>query len=85
MKGIYILLLVIVVASSISGCVENKQTGTSTTTQASPTQTSASPAVTVSTTPAPSSDDQFGTEADIALIDELSSDMNMDISLTDSI
>ena len=82
MKWIYILLLVIVVASSISGCVENKQTGTSTTTQASPTQTSASPAV---TTPVPSSDDQFGTEADIASIDELSSDMNMDISLTDSI
>ena len=82
MKWIYILLLVIVVASSISGCVENKQTGASTATQASPTQTSASPAI---MTPAPSSDDQFGTEADIASIDELSSDMNMDISLTDSI
>ncbi len=86
MKGIYIILLVIVIASSISGCVGNKQTGISTKIQTTP-QTSASPAVTVSPTPTPSNnvDDQFGTEADIASMDSLVNDMNLDISLSDSI
>ncbi|VVB89457.1 Uncharacterised protein [uncultured archaeon] len=94
MKGIYIVLLVLVVAASVLGCVGKKQTETSTNivpqseTKVSPAQT-ASPAQTqVSGAPAEASSngaDTFGTESDIAAIDSIVNDSNMDISLSDSI
>ncbi len=88
----------LVVAASALGCVGNKQTGTSTQTpnspgQVSPAETPASqvsgPSGSVASAPATSGttseNDAFGTESDLASVDSLASDSNMDISLSDSI
>ncbi|VVB56296.1 Uncharacterised protein [uncultured archaeon] len=88
MKWIYILIL-LVVAASASGCVDKNQAGTSGQT---PAQTSVSPGeaavtsgavVTPAVSPAP--DDLFGTESNLSAIDTTFNDMNMEISLLDSI
>jgi len=97
MKWIYILIL-LVVAASASGCVDKNQAET---TGQTPAQTSVSPgepgeaAVTpgavvtpVIATPAavsPAPDDLFGTESNLSAIDTTFNDMNMEISLLDSI
>jgi PBP1b-binding outer membrane lipoprotein LpoB len=83
MKGVYILLLVLVIASLTLGCVgknapETKASVTPVQTTASPAQTDALPAG----TPAQGTDD-FGTESDITAIDSLVNDSNLDISLSD--
>ncbi len=83
MKGVYILLLALVIASLTSGCVgknapETKAPVTPVQTTVSPAQTAVPPAG----TPAQSSDD-FGTESDITAIDSLVNDSNLDISLSD--
>jgi hypothetical protein len=77
MKGVYILLLVLVVAASVSGCVGKKPSETA---PVSPVQTTVSPAG----TPAPSTTDEFGTEGDISAIDSLVNDSSMDVLLSDA-
>jgi len=95
MKRIYILIL-LVVAASISGCVDKNKAETPGQT---PVQTSVSPgeaAVTPgaivapattgsSPTVSPATDDLFGTESNLSAIDTTFNDMNMEISLLDSI
>lgn len=79
MKAVYILI-VLVVAASVLGCVGKKEAEIS----VSPTQTPLPPETTVSPagTPAPASD-EFGTEADITAIDSLVNDTSMDIPLSE--
>jgi hypothetical protein len=95
MKSIYILIM-LVVAVLVLGCIGNKQAETSTQAPNSPAQTSVSPAsqdsgTSGSVASAPiatgtnSENDTFGTESDIASMDSLASDSNMDVSLSDSI
>jgi hypothetical protein len=78
MKSVYILLLMLVVAASVLGCVGKKPSETA---PVSPAQTTVSPAG----TPAPSTSDEFGTESDINAIDSLVNDSSMDIPLSDAI
>ncbi len=79
MRAVYILI-VLVVAALVLGCVGKKETEIS----VSPTQTPISPETTVSPagTPAPAID-EFGTDADIIAIDSLVNDSSMDISLSE--
>lgn len=84
MKWVYILIL-LVVAASASGCVDKNQAGTSGQT---PAQTSVSPgeaAVTPGAVVTPAPDDLFGTESNLSAIDTTFNDMNMEITLLDSI
>jgi hypothetical protein len=82
MKGVYILLLVLVIASLTLGCVGKNAPETKAPT---PVQTTASPAQTTvppAGTPVQGTD-EFGTESDITAIDSLVNDSNLDISLSD--
>ncbi|NJD54163.1 MAG: hypothetical protein FIB07_15015 [Candidatus Methanoperedens sp.] len=95
MKWIYILIL-LVVAASTSGCVDKNQAETP---GQVPAQTSVSPgeaAVTPGAIAAPAAtgssqavspvtDDLFGTESNLSAIDTTFNDMNMEISLSDTI
>lgn len=87
MKWIYILIL-LVVAASASGCVDKNQAET---TGQTPAQTSVSPgepseaAVTPGAVVTPAPDDLFGTESNLSAIDTTFNDMNMEISLLDTI
>lgn len=102
MKWIYILILLVVAASTL-GCVDKNQAQTST---KIPAQTSASPGEEVVTpgeavatpgavvTPGASGtssavtqapEDLFGTESNLSSLDTTFNDMNMEISLLDSI
>ncbi|MCZ7398405.1 MAG: hypothetical protein O8C62_01780 [Candidatus Methanoperedens sp.] len=72
MKSVYILLLVLVIASLTSGCVGKNAPETKA--PVTPVQTTASPA---------QGTDDFGTESDITAIDSLVNDSNLDISLSD--
>ena len=84
MKWVYILIL-LVVAASASGCVDKNQAETPGQT---PTQTSVSPGEAEATPGAvvtPAADDLFGTESNLSAIDTTFNDMNMEISLLDTI
>ncbi|MFZ3385042.1 MAG: hypothetical protein WA144_14065 [Candidatus Methanoperedens sp.] len=92
MKWIYILIL-LVVAASASGCVDKNQAET---TGQTPAQTSVSPgesAVTSGAVVTPEAagsspaapEDLFGTENNLSAIDTTFNDMNMEITLLDSI
>ncbi len=81
MKLVYILTIFVIAALTL-GCIDNKQAEPKTTgTDNSPVQTSVSPA----STTVPSSEDPFGTDADLAFLDSMLADSTMDISLSDSI
>ncbi len=83
MRKIYIIILLVLAALAL-GCVGNKQDGASTKIPASPAQTNqvTSPA----TTPAPTiGEDLFGTEKDVAAIDAMLGDANLDASLSSAI
>lgn len=87
MKAIYILIVLVIAASTL-GCVGNKQTGTSTKVPIPPAETSVSQAgATASSTETSTApgEDQFGTENDLAAMDSLIADSNADISFSDSI
>jgi hypothetical protein len=88
MKWIYILIVLVISASAL-GCVDKNQAETPGQT---PAQTSVSPGeaavtpgavVTPALTQAP--DDLFGTESNLSAIDTTFNDMNMEITLLDSI
>ena len=102
MKWIYILIFLVVAASTL-GCVDKDKAETSTKTS---TQTSVPPGGSVVTpgesavtsgavvTPAvagssqevsPAPEDLFGTESNLSAIDTTFNDMNMEITLLDSI
>jgi len=83
MKYVYILI-VLVVAALASGCVDKKQTETSTQVQTSPGEASVTAAVT-SPAVSPAPDDLFGTESDLNAMNSTLSDMDMQISLVDAI
>lgn len=89
MKVIY-LLITLVIATSASGCISDKQTEPSTQAPVPPTQEQ----VSSTGTPAPSvptvqgsipENDLFGTESELTAVDSLASDLNMDITFSDSI
>lgn len=79
MKHVYILLVLILAASAL-GCVGKNPSEV--TPAAAPAETGAP--VSPAGTPAPSSNDEFGTQSDIAAIDSLVNDSSMDIPLTDA-
>ncbi len=79
MKGVYILLLALVIASLTLGCVGKNAPETKA--PVTPVQTTASPAQTA--VPPVQGTDDFGTESDITAIDSLVNDSNLDISLSD--
>ena len=82
MKIVYILL-VLILAAAILGCVSPKSPEVTPT--ATPAQTTASPTETpVSAVATPSGSDDFGTQSDINAIDSLVNDSNMDIPLSDA-
>ena len=88
MKIVYILL-VLILAASFLGCVSPKSpevTPTATPAE-TPAQTPVSPTgtpVSAAPTPAPSGNDEFGTQSDINAIDSLVNDSSMDIPLSDA-
>jgi hypothetical protein len=90
MKWIYVLIVLMIAASTL-GCVDKNQAGTKT-----PAQTSVSPGEAVVTpgavltpaapgSPAVTPEDLFGTESNLSALDTTFNDMNMEISLLDSI
>lgn len=93
MKWIYILI-VLLTAAFTSGCVDKnqaenaKETSTGIPVQApvSPGESPVTPATTpeVSQTPAPG-EDIFGTYSDLAILDNMSSDLDMQIVLSTDI
>lgn len=92
MKWTYILI-VLVLAAFVSGCVDKEQAettktaatpSTSATTGTTTSTASATPSVTT-VSPGESSDDIFGTETNLTALDTTFNDMNMEISLVDSI
>lgn len=79
MKGIYIVLVLLIAASAL-GCISQKQSGTSTSDMS--TKPTASPAET--SVPSNGAEtDEFGTDADLAAMDSIFDDMNMDMSLSE--
>ncbi|MCZ7393360.1 MAG: hypothetical protein ABOK23_01510 [Candidatus Methanoperedens sp.] len=88
MKIVFILL-VLILAASVLGCVSPKSpevTPTATPVE-TPAQTPVSPTetpVSAVATPTPSGSDDFGTQNDINAIDSLVNDSNMDIPLSDA-
>lgn len=96
MKWFYVLI-VLVIAASVLGCVGKKEaeitTNTPAHTSVSPGEVTVTPVVTpaagaifpaVSQT-SPGGEDIFGTESNIMALDTTFGDMNMEISLSDSI
>jgi hypothetical protein len=84
MKSVYILLILIIAASTL-GCVGNKPSGVTTT--GTPTETIASPTGTPGSgaaTTTPSGNDDLGTQSDINTIDSLANDSSTDIPLSDA-
>jgi len=85
MKFVYILI-VLVIAALASGCVDKKQTETTTENpvQSSPDEAAATtPIASPEVTQAP--DDLFGTENDLNAMNSTLTDMDMEISLVDTI
>ncbi|MFZ3167453.1 MAG: hypothetical protein WA130_07540 [Candidatus Methanoperedens sp.] len=84
MKWIYILILLVV--ASASGCVDKNKAGqTPVQTSVSPGEAVVTPGAVVTPAVSPSPDDLFGTESNLSAIDTTFNDMNMEISLLDSI
>jgi len=87
MKLIYILILVVIAASAL-GCVDKNQTETKTQISVPQGETASTPEA-VATSPEVSSptngDDIFGTESDLSAMNMTFGDMNMEITLLDSI
>ena len=89
MKWIYILILVVLAASAL-GCVDKNQTEVTTGTDQTPVSPDGSPATQAATPseltqiPAPG-EDIFGTYSDLATMDNVSSDMDMQIDLSNEI
>jgi hypothetical protein len=87
MKIVFILL-VLILAASVLGCVSKSPEVTPTATPVeTPAQTPASATetpVSAVATPTPSGSDDFGTQSDINAIDSLVNDSNMDIPLSDA-
>jgi len=88
MRKIFIIILLVLAALAL-GCVGNKQEGASTKIPVPPPQTTqVSPAETTQvtspvTTPAPTiGEDLFGTEEDVAAIDAMLGDADLDASLS---
>jgi len=84
MKFLYILI-VLVVAALASGCVDNKQTETSTENPVQSPGESAAPMTETSPGVTQAPDDLFGTESDLNAMNSTLSDMDMQISLVDAI
>lgn len=82
MKSVYILLVLILAASAL-GCV-GKKPSEATPAPASPIATPAQITISPGETPAPSGNDEFGTQGDINGIDSLVNDSSMDIPLSDA-
>jgi hypothetical protein len=90
MKWIYILIVLVIAAFTL-GCVDNNQAETTTATPAqtpvspggSPVTSAATPSE-VTQTPAPG-EDIFGTYSDLAAMDNISSDLDMQIALSNEI
>lgn len=85
MKFVYIFI-VLVIAALVSGCVDKKQTETATENpvQSSPDEAAVTtPAASPAVTHAP--DDLFGTENDLNAMNSTLTDMDMEISLVDTI
>ncbi len=93
MKWIYIFI-VLLIAAVTPGCVDKNQaetaretsTGIPAQTPVSPGESAITPAETteVSQTPSPG-EDIFGTYSDLAILDNMSSDMDMEIALSNDI
>ena len=87
MKWIYILIVLVIAAAAL-GCVDKKATESTTQTSVPQGDTASTPA-SVATSPEASSpangEDIFGTESDLSAMNTTFSDMNMEISLLDSI
>jgi hypothetical protein len=93
MRWVY-LLIVLVIAAFTLGCVDKKQAGTTTeTSTGAPVQTSVLPGESkvtpaespeMSQIPAPG-EDVFGTYGDLAAMDNISGDMDMQIALSTEI
>lgn len=77
MKFVYILIVMVIAASAL-GCVDKKQTETS-------TKTSPVEAAVTATSVSQAPDDLFGTESDLNAMNSTLSDMDMEISLVDTI
>lgn len=86
MKFVYILV-VLFVAALASGCVDKKQTETSTDNPVQSPGESAETAPMTETSPGVTQapDDLFGTESDLNEMNSTLSDMDMEISLVDTI
>ncbi len=82
MKGVYILLLALVVVSLTLGCVGKKAPDTKASVTPVQTVSQAQTPVPPAGTPAQGTD-EFGTESDITAMDSLVNDSNLDISLSD--
>jgi hypothetical protein len=90
MKWIYILIVLLIAAFTL-GCVDKNRSGTAIETSnempaptpASPGESAAIPSE-MTQTPAPG-DDYFGTYSDLAAIDNISSDLDMQITLSTEI
>jgi hypothetical protein len=80
MKGVYILLLALVISSLTLGCVGKNTPETKA--PITPVQTISEAPVLPEGTPAEGTDD-FGIGSDITAIDSLVNDSNLDISLSD--
>ncbi len=81
MKWVYVLVIIALTAISF-GCVGNKQAIPNTQTSISPE--AASTSAQISETPS-GGDDMFGTQSELAAMDTTFGDMNMEISLSNSI
>ena len=80
MRKIYIIILLVLAALAL-GCVGNKQEGASTKIPVSPAPTTQ--VISPVTTPAPTiGEDLFGTEEDVAAIDAMLGDADLDASLS---
>ena len=90
MKFVYILIVLIIAASAL-GCVDKKMTETATENpvQSSPGEaavTAAPPVISTTSLPVTQApDDLFGTESDLNAMNSTLTDMDMQISLVDSI
>jgi hypothetical protein len=84
MKFVYILV-VLVIAALASGCVDKKQTETSTDNPVQSPGESAAPMTETSSAVSQAPDDLFDTESDLNAMNSTLSDMDMQISLVDTI